>query len=253
MSEAGASVLIDRVTRLEREMRWWKCATLTVLLVGLGAILTGLGSSQDKVLEVHRLVVKDPDGKIRIVLGDWGQYISAPLPSDLRYQDVNQLFSWERHPWGLHIFSPSGRQLGRLSSFPLSGTEDSGTLFLTDEKTVSEATLSVMNSYADLRLKASRLTPEQDRKEQEAFAKKINSAKSDQERMQAFSLRTPAEREAMLILTDRQANFNLWENGTSRLLLGQTVLRDQHDVETHRPLSSIVLFDKEGKVLRTFP
>ena len=182
-----------------------------------------------------------------------------PAPESFRYKELTSpLRRTESDHWGVHIFATDGTYLAGLKTqglthFSNGVTSDNGWLILRDMKTESRIDMAVGDTYADFAMKASSLTHEQDAKEGEAFRKQWNSAKSAQERRIALLLRTPAEKEARIFATKDQAQLNLGEHGISRLALGQSVLTDKDGVETHRPLSSMVLFDKEGKVLRTFP
>jgi hypothetical protein len=69
MNEPTLEIVVQRLTRLERENRWWRRAT-GAMLVGIAALsFMGQGSAKRLTLEVEKIVFKDTSGKTRAELG----------------------------------------------------------------------------------------------------------------------------------------------------------------------------------------
>jgi len=251
--------LTDRLLILEREMRWWKRGTVLLLLLLTVATLIGSVFQGGNVFEGQRILLKDSEGRVRVFIGDWGWGTdSIPMPGEPRYEDLSFPLPARDKPWGVHLFATDGTYLAGLKTIGLTKvsdgtTTDNGWLIIRDMTTESRIDLSAGGSYVDLDMRASAITHEQGAIEAEASRKKFNSAKSSKEREEAHLLKTPPRKQVRLFATEDQAQFSLSENNVPRLALGQTVLGEANGVTSHRPLSSIVLFNDEGHVIRAWP
>jgi hypothetical protein len=258
MNETTTASMIQRVELLECSLRRWQRGTLGILLVALAGMLMGLEAQSTKVVTAERFIVKRSDGKILAILGDWaGDAISIPEPGESGYETAELGLGTRAggyRYWGLHLFGANGKYLAGLRTSPSEfHQDDNGWLVLKDAETTSRIDLAVGSAYADLHMRAASLSHADYDREWDEYIKKWKSAKTPEEKLQAESLKTPAEKEARLVMTNEHASLSLHEKGMSRIVLGQTVLKGANEVEESRPLSSLVLFDRKGKVVHELP
>lgn len=115
MDNPGLHNLTRRLERLERELRWWRLGALgaVVLLVALGAAPRGT------TLEAERLVIRDAKGTVRAVLGSeteergWSRLPSLPWAS--------VSFPWLPVPkakFGLYLYTEQGAEPSHINLSP---------------------------------------------------------------------------------------------------------------------------------------
>lgn len=250
--------LIDRISELERSVRRLTAGLMIVLLVGLAFVTMAFMPGKEKVIEAQRFIVKDNDGNVRAILGDWYE-LPAPKPSSDKYSQLALTsIDIKGTRVGLHIFATDGSYLAGLRTSGLAeysnGTiGDSGRLSLLDMTTDSRIDMAVGNSYTDIELKSTKVTRKQAEREDDEFSKIWNAAKSDRDFDRAHGAKTPPARETRLFMTDDRSLFTMSEKGLVRVAIGQSVLMGHADIKQHRPLSSLVLFDGKGEVIRSIP
>lgn len=275
MNERQLAVLTQRLDRLERENRRWKrIAILSIVILG-SASLMGQALQVPTVIEAQKFVLKDSNGKVR---GVWGAQ-DPPYPTDL----VSARY-------GVHLYASDGRKIAALGE--RHGNTGS-VLELYDQRTASSASLSAGSAHigtgdqafraaASLDLTATKESREARERQGEELRKKIQAAKTPEERdavlraagsygvhsrLNAFTkgtselyiqrgrflesrgavnLSVTKEGLPMLMLQD--------DNGIKRAVLGDIALeRPGTEVVEHRPVSSLVFFDKLGKVIWKAP
>lgn len=258
MNETTIVALSQRISRLEGQLRLWQQGALAVLFVVLIGMLMGLDVQPSKIVMAERFVVKRSDGKILAILGDWvSDASSVPLPGEAGHENAEVgegTHAGGYRYWGLHLFGANGRYLAGLRTSP-SGIshEDGGWLVLKDSETTSRIDMAVGSAYADLHMRAASLSYAQSRNEEDQFRKKWNSAKTPEDKLRAESIKTPAEKEARLVMARDHASLSLHELGRARAVLGETTLTGINEIKEHRPLSSLVLIDGKGKVRLELP
>jgi hypothetical protein len=141
---------------------------------------------------------------------------------------------------------------------PHSGGEESAQLLLLDKNTASRAGLLVSGGFADLDLSATAKTRKQTEEEEAEWAKRLRAAKTGEERVKVNRAIMKAVQHEMsarlLVLANGNTSLTFEERGTSRAVLGMTELEKLRDgVIEKRPLSSLVLFNKDGKVIWQAP
>lgn len=191
MTGASISLLLQRVERLERELRRWRIAGVASLLVValivlLGATISGVPAE----IRAHRLVVMDDRGKDRIVLD-------------------------ARDDAGVVFYDKQGTPVARLDEFD---GKPSLRLAHGDASLVLTTVLDVPAVLASLGKGSAGLT----------------------------------------ILPDGSPVLELTDNqGRPRAVLGRTTLRSSQggriEVAEQRPVSSLVLFDDDGKLIWKTP
>jgi hypothetical protein len=268
MSEQQIGALTQRLARLEQEIqqcrgenRRWKRGAMLVLAAMLSIVLMGQGLPGQRVIEAEMFVLKDAEGRIRAVLGA-------------------ERYSLPNSNHGLHLYTSNGKHVASLSE-SLDGA--GGQLALQAKNTASTAFLRVSEGSVGLHLRATDQTFEEAAREFETWRRSLNSIRTAEEQQRLIatepfqgvraeftvasspkgssklelmrgSWRGPRdslqlsllERAPMLLLKD--------ETGTPRVVLGYAELgnRATGGVE-QRPVSSLVLFDNQGKVIWQAP
>lgn len=272
MSEPQSDTVLQRLECLEqevrqckRESRWWRCATMLSLIVMGALFLMGQAPPKPRVIEAERFVVKDANGKVRGILGAKPPNLS---PTALMYPDFYEQY-------GLHLYAAEGRYIAGLSGEMGAGDHAAARLELHDKKTASSVLLMIEDSHALLRLQATEQTHEAAERASKEEIKRFNAAKTFEERYQLSSARSPHNVYARLSVSPKdnsflelvheysgmwfnllngQPAFKLTDEKGARAVLGYTTLeRTATGVVEQRPASSLVLFDKEGKVLWKVP
>jgi hypothetical protein len=268
MHEQHIDILRRRLERLEqeiqqyrRESRWWKRLVLLSLAVMASIVLMGQAPLERRVIEAERFVLKDVDGKIRAVLGA-------------------ERSSSSHSNYGLHLYASTGKHVASLSEL-LAGA--GGQLELKAKNTASAAFLRASDGSAGLQLRATDQTFEEATRDFEAWRRRLNAVRTLEEREQflttepfqgvraefstASSPRGASKLEILrgsshgprdsmqLSLFEANPMLLLKDNtGTPRAVLGYVALGDTATggVE-QRPVSSLVFFDKDGKVIWQAP
>jgi hypothetical protein len=246
MNELTLDTFARRLNRLEREVHRWRLGATILLICIIAVVVMGQTLPKPQVIEAQRFVLKDPNGKVRAILGPHEHRLKAPPPGEPWYGAAD----WEA--WGLHIFGPDGRYRAGLMPWPSEGG-GGGYLTLSDKDTMSRADLAVSSGYADLLLEATTQSPEEYDRQFGAFAKKVNAAKTPEEKIKALLSRPAPDISARLLLSEGDTALTLSEKGASQVVLGRIALGKPHGVVEKRPLSSIVFLDKNDKVIWTAP
>lgn len=88
----------------------------------------------------------------------------------------------------------------------------------------------------------------------EASKREWENITKEHKGIDALDFRTPPLLQARLVLGKETGQLTFAEKGKPHLALGHLTLQDKHTgVEERRPLSSLVSFDKQGKVLWMAP
>jgi hypothetical protein len=282
MNESTLETLAGRVGRLEGQVRRWRRGAMVVVAVGavVALALTMRVSGQavpkppvsatPRVIEAEKFIVKDRDGRIRVVLGPAFGWVEAGT----------ETAALEGRTFGLHVYESEGMKLGLLAN-----QEGSSSAFLElrDKKTPSSARVMVSSGLSSLSLSATEVTREVAERRDAEWDEKYKAAKTEQERTSLFeshpfdgvtarlvafpkgastlalergTLTNPQSSGAQLyLLRDGRVSFSLVdERGKERAVLGQTSLeRKATGIVEQLPVASLVLFDKEGKVLWKAP
>lgn len=246
MNEPTLDALKQRIDRLEREARRWRCRAILVLILVAAVPLMGQYFPNAKVVEAHRFVLKGWDGKVRAILGDHSASANLPglpwIPS-----------SRDDSGWGLHIFGGDGGYRAGLV------TDQGARLLLFDKNTAGSANLGITSGIAFLGLSVTAKSREQAEQEQAEWVKKSRAAKTSDEHLKLLMAEQKAmapEMYAGLSVTTFEGghtSLTFDERGKSRAVLGMTNLVKRHGVIEKRPLSSLVLFDKDSKVIWEAP
>lgn len=266
MNEPTIETLAQRLERLERENRWWRYGGLGSFLVLAATIMMGQVIPTARVVEAEKFMLKDWKGNIRAVLGPEMTH-SPPIASAGAGIGT----------YGLHLYDSDGKyRAGIAETGPYSTPQKSWVLELRDRNTPTSAYLGVSDGLARLDLRATNQSREVAEREDAEWRKKFNAAKTPKEREKLFpqrtndvtvsltafpkgtssvSVRHGLGGELDLYLLNRRPSLNIEdEKGTSRVVLGQTKLENKATgVTEERPLSSLVLFDKDGKVVWQAP
>lgn len=246
MKELALDALAHRINRLEHEVRRWRLGATILLIFTIAVLVMGQAFPKPQVIETQRFILKSPDGKVLAILGHHRPGWKAPLAGE-----GEQWFEYLRpdlKTWGLHIFSFDGKYRAGLMSDQGQG----GSLWLLDQDTASSATLGVGPSHASLSLSATTQSHEEwDRRKSES-AQKFNAAKTLEEKAEALQQPSP-DTEVALVAHKEHTSLTLKEQGTSHVVLGRIELEKPQGIIEKRPLSSLVLFDRNGKVLWKVP
>lgn len=176
--------------------------------------------------------------------------------------------------FGLHFYDSDGAYRAGISEF---GDAQSWQLQLRGKGTPTAAHLFVADGLASLTLDATEETRDVADRKWADWARKVNTARTPEEREKLFNDRKmPGVKAALsafpkgtssltlkrglgggldFYLLRRQASLYLMdENGTTRAVLGHTKIeRPPTGVIERLPASSLVLFDKEAKVVWKAP
>lgn len=208
MNENTTSVLMERITALERRLVCWQRGTLVIFLIALTVPLAGLVSQPDKVVVAQRFILKDANGEIKAIFGEASVEAQEEVPSE-----PNDKFLASLGGWGVHLYN-SNREVVRLTDGWLSVTSP-------QRQAGGGFYVSVSDKTALLQM----VTPGKEKKE----------------------LRLQLDPEY-------GTNITLSSNDSTRVVLGETDLKNSSTETTlHRPLSSLVLFGKDGKVVSSLP
>lgn len=251
MNELTLENLIERLARLERENRRWRGGAMLALMLAIAVLLMGQIFPKAQVIEAHRFVLKSPDGKVRAILGERTPEAKAPAPGEPWIPTSD----WD---WGLHIYGADGGYRAGLVARPYSGGEEGAHLLLLDKNTATRADLLVSGGLADVDLSATVKTSEQTEQQQAEWAKKFRAARTGEERVKVSQAMRKAMQPEMnarlLVLAKGNTSLTFEEQGRSRAVLGMTELEKAQDGAIEkRPLSSLVLFNKDGKVIWQAP
>jgi hypothetical protein len=261
MSSDEIATFSERLDRSERENRRWRllslCSTLTVGCF----LLTGAASPGGRVVDTQALILRDGTGRIRAILGSANTYLDVPSPQDLPGPGE----------YGLHIYSSDGRYLAGLAEVEdASGSQ----LALLAGKTPTKAGLLASDGLASLDLAATEQLREVAGREHAEWRKKFNAATVAQRYKMGVSPPYPgvtadisafAKGQSSLSLRGSPSRskegleFSLFQGhsrlslmddgGRDRIVLGNTAIeRKASGVLEELPTSSIVLFDKRGRV-----
>lgn len=267
MSEGSAGSIANRLDRLEQENRRWKgaVAILAVACVGLLALTVkdrpALAAATPTEIQARRFVVVDGVGQPRIVIGD--------IP--LTFWDGKAALSAS----GLAVLDDKGKPRARIYYVPTSrsvaGVTDvvglelldrsdhpriraelevggRAVLRLTEGASATSTITAEVGSYpgsgptAELTVQA----PE--------MKSRVGAVKGE-----AWMVTEDAKHAASLRVTSDGPRVALSERGkspwdTDRVVLGPVSLeRSSTEVIERRPLSSLVLFDRDGKVIWKAP
>jgi len=284
MNEQHISGLTHRLERLERAIRWWRGATLLSCMVMVAVFLMGQTLPSPRVIEAEGFVLRDHNGKIRVVVGprllmEAGDIQSVPKDDDREY--------------GVHLYTSEGRHVAQLSV-----SDDvlvGASLQFSDTHTGSSAYLGVRKAHAALSLISTTHASTDDSIDQKELLARAKAAQTSEERNRLFTaIQTPEGRRRMLsvrpsygmytsLVADAEATvgldigrgsqltprggirFDLFkdgqsvlqlsdEKGVSRAVLGHTTLeRTTTGVVEQRPVSSLVLFDKNAHAIWKAP
>jgi len=302
MNEPTLDKLVQRMDRLERENRWWRCgalllvvltaATVLILVLTGGTVPKGQGTLNPRIIEAEKFVLKDANGRVRGVLGDvfgFGEDASGAVKD---YRGLGN--------YGLYLYGSDGRFLAGLGTIfagrpyeetrlQLRGREREHFVSLTvgenteleihDKNTDSSAYLRVREGIASLDLSATEQTHEAAERENREWTKKFRAAKTLEEKLfisnepiHGISARLFASIYGTSVLElvrgsytrggikfsllkEGQAALRLAdEKGNERAVLGHIKLeRPATGVTEEHPTSSLVLFNKDGKVIWKAP
>ena len=242
------SELEQRLSRLERENRRWRTGILLALAIGATVLLARQVNPAPGVLEGQALVLKDYDGRVRVRLGPLINWVPKYTIYGLWFRDAD---GFERG--SLHF------------------EERLETLDLNARSTPSSALLRVMDGEAKLDLTATLQTRAAREREDAEFKKKLDG-KTSKEQFELWSKRRVDEVTTYasayapgtsslglwhglggrieLQLLEGQSSLHLEdERNKTRAVIGHTSLEQAATgVVEERPVSSIVLFGKDGKV-----
>jgi hypothetical protein len=237
--------LTRRLDRLERENRWMKFFGGLVALVVV-AVATMAALPKPRIVEAEMFIVRDLNGKIRVVLGQ--DTLSDTVPrSPIIVGPPNSA----NDTYGLSIYASDGRMRAQVAHW---FDEGGGHLKLGAKDTVSAASLLVSDGLSMLTLRGTERSRGEDERARRDFATRFNAARSVEERA---ALRNPSDQGhqiKMLAFKDGPSVSLGDQEGVDRAVLGHTVLKTlQTGSLEHRAPSSLALFDKDGKVIWTAP
>jgi hypothetical protein len=239
-----ATDLTRRLDRLERENRWMKCFGGVVVLVVV-AVATMAALPKPRIVEAEMFIVRDLNGKIRVVLGQ--DTLSDKVPT-------SPIIVWPpiaNDTYGLSIYASDGRMRVQLAHW---FDEAGGYLNLGAKDTVSSASLLVSDGLSELKLRGTERSRGEDERARRDFAARFNAARSVEERA---GLRDPSDQGHQIKMSAFKDGPSISlgdQEGVRRAVLGHTVLKIlQAGSHEHRAPSSLVLFDKDGKVIWTAP
>jgi hypothetical protein len=258
-----ADALELRVSRLEAQLRWWRRGGLAALIVAASLVLMGQARPFGKVVEAEKFIVRDSRGRIRAILG----------PSTSSLKPSEHVIGLEQ---GLFFYDDDGTYRASLRELDAPGK--SWSFEMVGRSTYSSAHLTIGDGISALNLRASDQPKAEADREVEPFIKQFNAAKTGEERLKlmlsqksnavsatvsAFPRGTSSLRLShglggsfdMFLTKDRQVSINLTDpKGIDRVSVGNTKLEyPSTGVTEERPLSSVVLFNQDGKVVWKIP
>lgn len=285
MTEPTLETLTRRLERLERQNRVLKIAAILTLCVLAAIGVIGQAAPKGTPLEVsaQRFILRDSEGHVRAILGGvWGES-AAPPENELKIPFIDPFIEHSGGKnVGLHIYD----QDGQLRAGIFSGST-SGKVVVRDKATASDAGIFVGSGAAHLTLSATNISPKAAEMAANKFVDALNAAKTEAERKKALdadmvrgaldyttaSLVTWAKQESKGSLSGQESAAALHvgnarvatqagkpsvmlfdEKGATRAVLGQIeVQRVASGATEILPPSSLVLFDKDGKVIWRVP
>jgi hypothetical protein len=153
MTEPTLDVLTQRLDRLERENRWWRFGAFGTLAAAALLILVLIpqrpaAAPVPSLVEAQRIVIRDPGGKVRAVLGvetpqrGWPQLPASLTKGEKQYQPPPEL--------GLFLYGPDGVEVARLTDWGGAGA----LLALADREQQGLAKLMALRGIASLEVSA---------------------------------------------------------------------------------------------------
>lgn len=240
MNEPTMETLTRRVDRIERENQRLKQAGIVVLAVIAAMVMMGQATQGKvaKLVEAEKFIVKDAKGKPRVVLG---------AESSLDNYSTSQQYLPESKSYGFHLYGTDGRYRAGISE------QEEGGAFavLRDNQTVSGITISAGGASATLSMNGTQETYEQSERE----AKRLETL-STEELIKATEKHLASFRpDVFLKASSREgSSLEIAASGVTRATLGRTNLETiRTGVVEQRPESSLVLFDKDKKVIWRAP
>jgi hypothetical protein len=234
MQDFPQNELVARLEKLERQNRMFK-RTVSMIMLALGALIVmGQAPNRPRTLEAERLVIRYPNGKAAIVLDtdrpsteDHAQiYLFTPGGSPGAWIDVTS------QGGKVHVNYPDGQMEAELTSGP----------------SYSSDLRTPVGDWAGLVISKEVKSP---------FSKQslfYLSSNSSGETKQSLSAGNGGPLLQLMNGTDGPAVQLLDNPKTLRALLGRTSLEiDRSGNVQTLPLSSLVLFDRDGKLLWRAP
>ena len=249
MDEPTINKLVLRLDRLERENRRLKRIGALVVVVISGVFMMGQALPKNRIVEAEKFVLKDTGGKVRAILGAAHPYAKAPSA------ELITLPATRLEGYGLHLYGADGRYRSGFAEWPGGG----GYFTLRDTRTPSSINLNVGSDHAVLELSPTGASYEEaEHKAQrkiEEWAKKWDAAKTAEERYSIWADNPRKINVAVRLRTSsRWSSLKIGTKGNIRAVLGYTKLENTRTgVVEHRPVSSLVLFDKDGKAIWKAP
>jgi hypothetical protein len=207
---------------------------------------------QFKVVEAQAFIVKSPDNKVLAILGSPDLAI-APGLQKFKYVGLGSL------QWGLHLYGPDGFERATLALLP-SESGGGGALQLADGDTTSSIGMTVgfaEKGKAVIAMDSTNQTHEEKWRQTIEKVKMMALAKTKEEGLKTYekaaSEEQPPQHRAFWVVGGNDTGLALEEQGVTRVSLGRTTLEAPNEVNIQRPLSTLVLFDKGGKVLWKAP
>jgi hypothetical protein len=222
-----AAKLAQRVERLERENRWWRRGVALCLVLVVAPLLIAQAPTPLRVVEAQRIVVRDDAGRIRATLGTMGGP-GSPNPT-----------------YGLTVYGPDGNR--RIQLFE--GGKIDGVVFSMDTARAAFNLFlqeSAKKGVASLTL--STYDQQQGERAQE-FSSSLSAGTLDE------TIKKHRQGTTSISMTPERGKprISLEESGVSRATVGYMELESAGGVKIQRPASSLVLIDKDGKVMWNAP
>jgi len=204
-----------------------------------------------QVIEAQRFILKSQDGTVRAILGQHEpQRKVSPAGEPWHYTKTSDL---HEASWGLHIFGSDGEYDAGLMS---QHRWDGGELRLYDKKTASAAKLSVGPGYMDLLLSATTQSREASEWQWGEAIKKLHKVETPKEIEEAVAVMPVDDSTVHIFVSaskDTPTALTLNERGSDKVVLGGINLSKPYGVVEQRPLSSLFIFDKDGKAIWKAP
>lgn len=264
MTDSTLEGLAHRLDRMEREVRWWRRLGALSLVIVAVLVLMGQARPGPKIVEAEAFVLKDVKGKVRAVLGPMRPSDPPPPTVDSRLWQLGVAEPLAGQ-YGLHFYGSDGAYRAGLSQdLPIIPGEP-WRLELRATGTGSEARLRVTDEGAALTLRGTEESREAVERSREEWLKKLTKPGPTFDGVEASLIavaKSGSLRVAHMLggsmdfaLRNRLPSLSISdERGTNRAALGHTeVEREATGVIEVRPPSSLVLFNKDGKVIWKAP
>ena len=253
MFEVGNNEVLARLERIERENRILKRCVAFVTLALVALFVMAQAQSRPRTLEAEKLIIRYPNGKEAITLGTWPSALTE-WPTSLPTFDKDGILLPSLSA-SAEFISQSGLVGAQITADPIGGT-----VHVNSPTGELQVGMNATSLFSDPKL----YTPTGE----SAGLSVIRTAKG-QPFLPMFEIDADARGEVTQWMIPNGANgaqlrltsgpdgtaVQLWDNPkTLRAVLGKTNLEAVRSgrVET-LPMSSLVLFDKEGKVLWRAP